>query len=386
MKLPKRYLWLGVLAIAVIISLTLFLAPQNSKITSGSTYNRAPDGYGAWYAFMEKQGIPIKRWQKPLTELPGIKEKEIQKQMEKAVEISYSPGASASASRSPITLLRVNSQLGGEGLSKRELEWVEDGNNFVILGVRSPVTEAAFRSIQKSKFGGVKIETTRRYKKLEEGETQRLGDKFGAIVWQSEIGKGTVIYASTPYLGANAYQDEPGNYKFLAELVTENSKSILVDEYIHGYKDQEAIKKEGKGNWINYLANTPLASIFLQLGVILLILVLANTRRLGQPISLASPVVDNSEAYIQALAGVLQKANSNKFVMEVLAKAEQMELQKTLGLGTTPVENQTLIDAWVNHTGRSATELRELLEMPTKKYRVSDKDLLNWLDKWQKVR
>ena len=372
MKLSRRNFWLLAIALAAIILLTLIAAPQTNQQNSGSTYSRSPDGYGAWYAFMEKEGRPVKRWQKPFDELPGIKNKD---------EFS-----------SPITMLEVDSQTREEGnyyfgalLADIERQWVEKGNTLVILGVRQPVTEATFSTVQESTFGGVKIETRRR-KKLGKYEKERLSDRFGAIVWEEKLGKGRVIYATTPYLAANAYQDEPGNFKLLAKLVTEDGREVWVNEYIHGYKDKEVIAKEGKEDPIAYLAKTPLLLVVVQAGIILIVLFLANIRRFGQPISLTSPVVDNSEAYIQALAGVLRKAESNEFVLETIGKEEQMQLQKALGLGQTPLNAQTLVNAWVEQTGRKASELEQVLQLRSQKGRISEQELLNWLEKWQTIR
>jgi hypothetical protein len=67
MNRSNRRLWLfGAIAIAAVILLTLFAAPANNQLSSGSTYTRAPNGYGAWYAFMEERGTPAKRWQNRL--------------------------------------------------------------------------------------------------------------------------------------------------------------------------------------------------------------------------------------------------------------------------------------------------------------------------------
>ncbi|GET39176.1 hypothetical protein MiSe_39400 [Microseira wollei NIES-4236] len=400
------------IAITAIILLTLFAAPTTgNRTTSGSTYSRAPDGYGAWYAFMEKRGTPVKRWQKPFDQFPN--------------------------SRYPMTLLRVNSGLGRGWPYKQELDWIEKGNTLVVLGVGSPVTEASFSTLQESAAGRVKIETRRR-QKLGKEEEQRLSDRFGAIVWQQKLGKGQVIFATTPHLAANAYQDEAGNFEFLASLVTvaageqvsrgaEEQRSrgaeeqvsrgaeeqlaisnyqlaisnyqsaisnyqlpiqnpVWVDEYIHGYKDKEVIAKEDGKDWVTYLANTPLFPAMVQAGVILLVLVLAKNRRLGPPISVAAPRVDNSEAYIKALAGVLQKAESREFVIEVIGKQEQLQLQQALGLGSVLLSPQTLVAAWVQQTGRPASELEQVLQRQSKKRRIGERDLLTWLEQWQKIR
>ncbi len=399
--LKKRRLWFLAIALGAVILYTLLAAPGNNQLNSGSTYNRAPDGYGAWYAFMEKQGIPIKRWQKPFDDLPGVSHLNLESENSNSLAERRDPPhgvvqpkqRTALAKSHPSVLLRINPQLEELGLPHKEWQWVEDGNTLVILGVRQPVTEAAFSTHQKSPEGVVKIDTQRREKELRGSKVSRLGDRFGSVVWEEKLGKGRVIYATTPYLAANAYQDESGNYKFLAELVTRSGAgeklaakirpTIWVDEYIHGYKDPEVRKKQGEGSWVTYLAKTPLAIVFVQVGVILLVLVLAGNRRFGLPATLATPVVDHSEAYIQALASVLHKAESSEFVVEVLGKEEQLHLQKSLSLGTTPVDHQTISNAWVQQTGRSAAELEQVLQLQSQGGRISEKDLLSWLGKWQ---
>lgn len=68
-KRPNRLIVIGGIVIAVIILLTLIAAPSSSKLNSGSTYSRAPDGYGAWYSFMQERGTKIERWQRPSKDL-----------------------------------------------------------------------------------------------------------------------------------------------------------------------------------------------------------------------------------------------------------------------------------------------------------------------------
>jgi hypothetical protein len=61
----------GIVAIALgsLLLLTVIAAPQNPRL-SGSTYSHAPSGYGAWYEFMEQQGVSMQRWEQPFSELP----------------------------------------------------------------------------------------------------------------------------------------------------------------------------------------------------------------------------------------------------------------------------------------------------------------------------
>ncbi|AFY34528.1 DUF4350 domain-containing protein [Calothrix sp. PCC 7507] len=355
----NRLAWLGAIALGVIILLSLIVAPSSNTINSGSTYNRAPDGYGAWYAFMQQQGIAIQRWQKP--------------------------GSDLKADKNPVTLLRVYSELNPPGVDQQEREWLEQGNTLVILGVRDRVTAAEFSTTQKSSFGDVKIATRRRREKVEP-ELVSLGDRFGAIVWEEKYDKGKAIFSTTPHLAANAYQDYLSNFQYLANLVSQKNNQIFVDEYIHGYKDADVREKEGKGNLFSYFVQMPLFTALLQAGVLLLVLIWSQNRRFGKPVALDTPAIDNSEAYIQALAGVLQKAESTDFVVEMVGKEEQLQLQKALGLGQLLLEPQVLMAVWVEKTGLSAAELEAVLKLHARKKTISEQDLLSWLGKWRTLR
>ncbi|MGH2412320.1 MAG: DUF4350 domain-containing protein [Microcystaceae cyanobacterium] len=368
MKISQRKLYLyGAIAIGVIILMTFLLAPTNNKLNSGSTYSRSPDGYGAWYAFMSARGTPIQRWQKPFQNL--INSQNI---------------------KPPITVLKIAGALTTGELDSSTHDWIEKGNILVVLGIRQPVTEAAFSTLQNSSVGKVKIKTTRRAK----NRNKLLGDSFGAVVWQEEIGRGKVIFVTTPYLAANAYQDQLGNYEFLAQLITQFNpekntsiqNKVWVDEYIHGYKDAEVIKREIGGNLFSYLVHKPIFIVLIQVLIVLLVAIWAGNRRFGVPTPLSTPVVNNSEAYIQALASVLQKAEKSEFVLEIIGQEEQQQLQRALGLGDVLLEHQPLVEAWIQQTGCSAAELQPLLQAQSRHRSINEAELLIWLGKWEQIR
>lgn len=380
MKLPNnRQLLVGAIALSVLILITLVSAPTNAPLRSGSTYSRSPSGYGAWYAFMSERGTPVQRWQRPLGDVRNNSDSE--------VTPIFDPGSSNLLVTGPITLLRVTSS--PTPPSFQEQEWVEQGNVLILLGRQSPATGANFLTFQSSPVGNVKIETRRRndQSSQEENSQTLLGDDFGAVVWQESLGRGRLISAVTPHLAANAYQNEPGNYKFLAELVTQAGYPVWVDEYIHGYKDRGVTEQSGEPqSWIGYLANTSLAPLLVQVGILLLVLLWGQNRRFGPPLKLAAPAINNSKAYIQALAGVLHKAGSDDFVVATVGKAEQLYVQQALGLGQTLLDPKVVIDTWVQQTGRPAAELAQVLQVRSQKRRISEQDLLIWLGKVQAMR
>jgi len=370
----KRRNWMVAIALITVIFLSLTLAPNNARWQQGSTYSRAPGGYGAWYAYLQEQGIPVRRWQRPPDEL-GL-----------ATDDPDGDGSDTSATR-PITFVQISPIL--RNPSSQELDWAREGHTVVIVGVQAPVTSAPFSSVLDSPQGGVRVETRRRYSGLSlEGATSvesRLRDSGGDVVWEASVGEGRVIYVSTPHLAANAYQDAPGNLPYLATLVAESGHPIWIDEYLHGYRDPDILLEENRGNAIAYLLRTPVALVAMQ-ALVLLLLGIWGDRRLGPFLRMEPPKTDSNATYIGALGSVLHKAESSEFVLETIGREELERIQRSLGLGIDPVEPATLLDTWTRQTGRPATELQAVLNPVAQKRRLSERDLLLWLEKLHQVR
>ncbi|MEO1342045.1 MAG: DUF4350 domain-containing protein, partial [Cyanobacteria bacterium J06635_13] len=279
----RKWLLIGI-AIAIIMLLTLVAAPNSGgrKNESGSTYSRNPNGYGAWYEYMNQKEIPIERWRKPFAQLI---EDDVQ-------DVTY------------VQVLSEQAFLLGFGeISSAKQDWLAQGNTLVVIGKYQPATAAPFESLipyrrQTLSSSQIAIKTTRRYQKPEaalkpdsnsdlESEvretTNILKDRYGAVVWSEQIGKGKVIYCTTPYLAANAYQKNPDNYQFLADLV-DDRQAIWIDEYIHGYKDQETIAQEQRENVLDYLAKTPWFFLLVQTALIAIVAAITAFRRFGLPL------------------------------------------------------------------------------------------------------
>ena len=359
-RMGNKRLWtLGAVVILMIILLTRIPAPGSDSQLSGSSYNRAPDGYGAWYAYMGDRGTPLTRWQKPFEDL---------------------------ADAQGVTLVRVDEQFFRGFLSEEQETWLKRGNRLVQVGYRGQVTDAEFRTQISSAWGTVTLETRRRYvHNLQQSTTPLLQDNHGIIAWATQHGQGEVISIIPPDVAANAYQDSLGNYEFLAQLVAREGDRLLIDEYIHGYKDTDIIIEEVAGNWADYLAQTPLMLILIQSGLILLIIIWASNRRSRPPVTLASPKTNNSLAYIEALAGVLQKAKNRDFVVTVIGREEQRQIQQNLGLGSDLIEPNQLLQAWQQQTGKPASELITVLRPYWDVQKLSQSDLISWIQAIQRV-
>ncbi|MFZ4674893.1 MAG: DUF4350 domain-containing protein [Nodosilinea sp.] len=367
---------LGLLALALLLGVMLFGAPATSHLESGSTWHRGPAGYSAWYESLEQQGITVERWQRPVeTLLEQLGEPE-----DTTVTLIQNRAVT------PETLLVVLPGFIGQGDVSNLLpwmpQWVEAGHRLVVLGVKAAATAAPFSQVLDSPVGSVKIDTRRR-EKMVVAEDTILRDEYGVVVFEMQLAGKEFTVAVTPHLAANAYQNQPDNFAFLTELVAGSGERVWVDEYLHGYRDQDAIAAEvGGDSWLNYLAGTPLLILVAQALAVTLVALVALNRRLGQRRTLHPPAVDNSRAYIQALAGVLHRAGSHDMVVQTLGQAEQIQLQKKLGLGSAPLPIDRLQAAWEQQASRPNLDLAAILNPPAL---TGERPLREWLKQLQSL-
>lgn len=362
----NRYVRIGLVALVLLFGLMVLLAPATGQKTSGSTYNRAPEGYLGWFAYMESQGTPVQRWRRPIEDL-----------LEQP-------------SSGPQTLLRIYPGLVNsfQAWNRAWLEeWLAAGNTFIAIGLNSEITEAPFTTRLSSDFGEVMIKTRRRRGLSINSDRNLLGDEYGAVVWESQENEGgRFILSLTPHLAANAYIDEPGNYPFLAALATATSGPIWVDEYLHGFKEADVIVTETVNSWGAYLARTPVKIALIQIAILLSIFLLAQNRRLGNLTTVKAPKVDNSQAYIEALAAVLHKAESTSFLVDMITKAERSRLQNALGFHSANIEDSALNSAWIQQTGQSQQVIEPLVQSPQTPKKQADAVLKTWLEKLRHIR
>ncbi|TVQ46804.1 MAG: DUF4350 domain-containing protein [Gloeocapsa sp. DLM2.Bin57] len=282
----KKRLWLWI-TIASILILLLIIMPTQSQSQAGSSYDRGPSGYSAWYDWLATENISIKRSLQPYQDL---------------------------TSDSPLTLIQVYPQT----IDSVSTDWVSTGHTLVILGFTAPASGASFSTLQPTNVGEVRIDSRRR----SQGDQTKilLGDDYGAIAWERIIGKGKVVYVTTPFLAANAYQNYLPNYEFLAQIVTEGNKPIWFDEYIHGYRDSDSTVIQSEKTLFTYLQSTWLFPLFVQLIILSLLAVWTGLHPLGLPVSLIKPKPNNTLTYLQAMAKVLEKANKPEYLREATSK------------------------------------------------------------------
>lgn len=340
------------LAIVVVaVGALLWTGPGRADHLQGSTYSTTPGGYGAWWQWMEKAGTPVQRWRKPGDQLGNLP--------------------------TPVTLLRIDPRPiiniapyeDGGNVTPQEWEWVAQGNRLVYLGRWAELTQAPFNQTVVTDQGPIRIQGRRR---SPQQEGKILADKYGTLIWRQRQGKGEIIWVVPPFLAANAFQDEPANFALLQSLLTGGNNPLWVDEYLHGYKDAETLQKEGVESVWAYLQKTPLLLIFLQSLVVVTLLAIFGNRRFGQPQTSPNLVSNNNQAYINALAQVLEKGDRPQFVVQQLLQAESPSLERRLGNLPAAQTRQAMATLLTN------------LSHPDKLPK-NERDLRVWLKQWQQL-
>ncbi len=362
---PRQW-WTIAVVLAGLLLFTLVTAPSSPQ-SVGSTYSRAPEGYGAWYAYMESSGEKMERLRKPIDE-NFLKE-----------------------TKPNTTIIQVLADDDSNHIGQYDIttKGIEKGNRIVVIGAkkipngRTRATAANFNSNPISPSNGaITLQTSKRYlsdqsQVLAQPINPIFKDEFGALVVETKIGRGSILYVVPQFLGANAYQDT-NNFAYLKTLV--KNDRIVVDEYLHGYRDAETAKEEGKADVFEFLARTPLILAVIQIFIVLGVLIYGKSWRFGPVKTIAPPPINNSRAYIQALAGILQKANSTDFVTETLSKAELIKLQRSLGLSRSAHQDPAeLIKLWTQQTGQPTQNLERIFLSLRRQQKLSEAELTQWL-------
>jgi Domain of unknown function (DUF4350) len=376
---PSPWVWV---AVGLLVLSLIVIAAATQSFPGGSTYGKASGDYSQWYTFMEQQGHPIRRWRKPYSLLETSKG-----QRQTFIQI-----ADVEAQTSP-------------SLQPPEvLDWVEQGNTLIQLSWEGQVTGAPFSSDLKSEQGPVRLETSRRYKlgsghsrtgsarSIEEepklvDEAAELKDRFGSVIWSYAHGKGRVIQSTYPWVAANVYAQQNGNFRVLEALATRQNGTIWVDEWLHGHRDitpdPKAANREEESPWA-YLSRQPIAVVAGQGMVLLLLLFWGKNQRFGAMTRLTAPPRNNSEQYIQALADTLDANGHTEYVLAMLGQSFRQRLQSRLGMGgigrgDTDLADGAIAQQWAFATGRSSQVLLELLEQTHREKRLSERALLAWV-------
>lgn len=364
--------WIWAIVVLVVLALLLMVLAPSSK--AGSSFDRSPWGSRQFFTYLEQQGFQVKRWQRSYDKL---------QEQEGAGEI----------------LLRIGNNPFDQGQGEIS-DWQRQGNTVVQLSWGGRVTQGRFSQRLPTSTGPVQVDTRRRVLPNQYGSNAQvlLEDAQGAFIVARPEEKGTKLEVIYPWLVANAYdRPELANYQFMADLLVARggrNSTIWFDEWLHGYRLRDASdlpQNVAYQDFIDYLSQTPWLGVFLQGILVFLFLLWHFNHRFGPLITPSLPEVNNSLDYIQAMAGVLHRAEQTDFVLNQLRDRLRYDVAYGLAMvadrnsGRQLPDDGELVRLWAAETGRNAQELQQLLDPKDQKQSMGPQELLAWLDKAESI-
>lgn len=379
--LPDRYkrhhIWwlalLPLLCLAAVVVKDSFQASLDvlvpEIVPSPSTHNKRASGYAGMYQLGEKLGIKVHRFEKPYHHLPDMHG----------------------------TLLIIGPWLPpSKAESKILLQWLDDGNNLVLLDdfatessktllaglgasfdqsrTREEETLAIAPNIPESAFvHEIKAPCEGDLRSISNDEHSYVAkNSRGTALMQIKIGKGRCLIGTVPLMCSNQYLSDPaakGNFQFLANWLASSPQPIYFDEKCHGFVSED--------NALTYLLKNKVGFICMQLVLIVLVAILSLNQRFGQALpQKAGRKISNLE-FIDGLAFALSRARARDAALFMLFQPFKARLCKTLGVA--PHESAScLATAWAEAAGQPEADLRTFLEQAQAaldRRRLSDEEL-----------
>jgi len=285
-----------------------------------TTYSTAAFGYKALYLWLRELGLPVKRWEKPLGNLPD----------------------------DASVILIAEPELGpGIGELKALTNWVSCGHTLILVAMRPnrfldhfglETTLPGSNHDEKEKpqevlfqpgpyTKGVRILRSKGSACLSSPRPEvviHARSQKGGLIAAAKEGRGRIVAVADPALFANGALFEGDHARLALNLLLSHLRegALLVDEYHHGYGRATSV--------LGHLARSPTMTPLLQGGLLLLILWAWKGRRFGSPRPLPRLKHRSSLEYVEAMAQLFRKVKARGDALEGVARGVEEEAKRVL--------------------------------------------------------
>ncbi len=336
-----------------------------------SSYNNGPQGYGAFYALLEKLDVQPQRWQK------------------KYADLAKEPAGAV--------LIRVKEEV---PLDDELIQWVRSGN--VLIELEAKVPEAPQdKAVEVPRSLGIHIPQSIEVTKLARREAvfkERLiavttgpqeaiessivlGTNSDPLLVIQPLEEGAYMYGSIPDLAINRRLDQDSNYQFLVNLALiyrlNDAAPIYLDEVIHGYGPSTQEPQEGL-SWWDYFAASPFILMAVQGLFLTLVYLVGKNQPLGLPQPAPETLRTNNAEYIDALAATYERAGAGRMVFGLLVDQFRQNLGQRMGI-PRPADEQLIAQS------TDPVQLQGLLEEAKQATPLSNSELLARVDRLHRL-
>jgi hypothetical protein len=347
---------------------------ENESNGDRSSFASTPFGTLAYYTLLEETGYPVTRLTRPYSSLKDSGE------IGTLIIISLPP----TSNPDPEEFAEVE-------------KWVQSGGLLIVID----------RDIQLEFPGNIQVHTTPAYigspvrpvqpTQLAKGIRRLsvttnpasyvtvtgsstvvdLADNQGAIVADTKLGRGRLIFVTEPHIVANNGIGEDDNLTLaLNVLQGRPAGKIAFDEYHHGYGTGGLFSG---GGLLGYFKGTPVPWILVQAILISMLLIYSRGRRFARALPLKTERRTTNLEFVSSMANIARIARASGLAMENIYAEFRRRLCHYTGLGRE-VDSPRLAKEVAIRSRISERSLRDLMarcERIIAGHRASDSEMLN---------
>ena len=345
---------------------------ENESNGDRSTFAATPFGTLSYYTLLQETGYPVTRLVRPYTSLRDSSD------IGTLILISLPPTSNPSAEEFDAVQKWV--QAGGLLIIiDREIQVELPGNTQVHTTpayISSPVRPVQPTTLVKG-IRRLSVTNPSSYVTVSGSSTVvDIGDNLGAIVADTKVGRGRVIFITEPHIVANNGIDEDDNLALALNVLDGRpAGKIAFDEYHHGYGAGGLFT----GGLLGYFKGTPVPWILIQAILLSVLLIYSRGRRFARPLPLKTERRTTNLEFVSSMANIARIARASGLAMENIYSEFRRRLCHYTGLGRE-VDSPRLAKEVASRSRISERSLRDLMvrrERIIGGERASDSEMLN---------
>ena len=304
----------GSLSLAMIVA-TVTLAPDRTDSDVPTTYSSGSGGAKAVYLMLEASRYRVKRWERPLRDLPLAPSTLILAEPEGFPTFDERVALERFAQRGS-TVIATGVSGGSFLLGRRIVEDPAAGSTWSRLSARSP--SAVTRAAPEIALA------LRAYWDAQAFAMPLYGDGDKVRVVKYESGNGEIFWWASATPLTNAGVREPGNLEFVLASIGGPERPVLFDEYFHGHRNSPSAT----------FADGPLKWFGSQLALAAVAVLVTFVRRSG-PVVTAPPESRLSPLeFVRSLGSLYRQAGAATVAVGVGTDQLRYQLTRKLGMSS----------------------------------------------------
>jgi hypothetical protein len=321
----------GLVALLLVIGALVFGSAEQGPAEYPSSYSSASGGAKAAYLLLSDTGYKVRRWERPLNELPAAATKTL---------ILAEPDEAPT--REERDKLKAFISEGGHVIATGMFAGTFLPENDSLPDVFSGVTwktASALSPSQITRAAPQIVIAPHAHWKDFSAAYPLYGDGDHTLVVKYPFGRGEVLWWASATPLTNAGLKEQGNLEFFLACLGDPKNEILWDEYIHGYRQTLAAS----------IAHSSTKWLLLQLVLLALAVVATFSRRSGPTCVPTAEVRLSPIEFVETLGGLYERAGTASIVVDICYRRFRYWLTRRLGVaGNTSTEElaSAIRDRW----------------------------------------